>query len=99
VCRYFELSKKHRTSSTSFTCKRKLPFYLLICFIINLVKGFFQAELDRFFQAELDRFFQAITHSRMAKSYYFKEEGVPLKSQNTPEFWPAACDFGKVGLT
>jgi len=54
-----EFIQKHRTSSTAFTRNRKFPFHLLICFIVNFVKGSYQAELDRFFQA--------ITRSRMAK--------------------------------
>ena len=51
--------EKHRNSSTAFTRNRKLPFHLLVCFIINFIKGSYQGELDRFFQA--------ITRSRIAK--------------------------------
>ncbi len=54
-----EFIEKHRNSPTAFTRTRKLPFQLLFCFIINFVKGPYQAELDRFFQA--------ITFSSIAK--------------------------------
>lgn len=46
-----EFIEKHRNSTTAFTRTRKLPFQLLFCFIINFVKGSYQAELDRFFQS------------------------------------------------
>ena len=51
--------EQHRTSPTAFTRNRKIPFHLLICFIINFIKGSYQAELDRFFQV--------LTRSSMAK--------------------------------
>ena len=41
---------KHKTSPKAFTRQRKLPFHLLVCFLINLIKGSYQSELDRFFQ-------------------------------------------------
>ena len=41
---------KHKTSPQAFTRQRKLPFHLLVCFLINLIKGSYQSELDRFFQ-------------------------------------------------
>ena len=59
ILRSPEFVEKHRNSSTAFTRNRKLPFHLLFCFIINFVKGSYQAELDRFFQA--------ITSSSIAK--------------------------------
>ncbi|WP_319409901.1 IS4 family transposase [uncultured Desulfosarcina sp.] len=36
-----------------FTRKRKLPFHVLIVFLINLVKGSYQDELDKFFKTIL----------------------------------------------
>jgi len=42
---------KHKNSPQAFTRQRKLPFHLLFCFLINLIKGSYQSELDRFFQA------------------------------------------------
>lgn len=45
-----EFKEQHRNSPTAFTRNRKLPFHMLICFIINFVKGSYQSELDRFFQ-------------------------------------------------
>lgn len=42
---------RYRNSPNAFTRQRKLPFHLLICFLINFVKGSYQDELDKFFQA------------------------------------------------
>lgn len=41
---------RHRHGDQDFTRQRKLPFYLLFCFLINFVKGAYQHELDKFFQ-------------------------------------------------
>ncbi len=46
-----EFINKHKTSPEAFTRQRKLPFHLLVCFLLNLIKGSYQSELDRFFQA------------------------------------------------
>jgi hypothetical protein len=46
-----EFLSRHRNSPKAFTRQRKLPFHLLICFLINFVKGSYQDELDKFFQA------------------------------------------------
>ena len=54
-----EFIQNHRTSSKAFLRNRKLPFHLLVCFIINFVKGSYQSELDRFFQS--------ITNSNIAQ--------------------------------
>jgi len=45
-----EFIDKHKTSPEAFTRQRKLPFHLLVCFLLNLIKGSYQSELDRFFQ-------------------------------------------------
>jgi hypothetical protein len=42
---------RHRKSPKNFTRNRKLPFHTLIFFLINLIKGSYQDELDKFFQA------------------------------------------------
>ena len=42
---------RHRQSPKDFTRNRKLPFHVLISFLINFVKGSYQDELDKFFQA------------------------------------------------
>jgi hypothetical protein len=42
---------QHRQSPTDFTRKRKLSFPVLILFLINLIKGSYQDELDHFFKA------------------------------------------------
>ncbi len=46
---------RHRKSPKAFTRTRKLPFHTLIFFLINLIKGSYQDELDKFFQA-INRF-------------------------------------------
>lgn len=43
--------ERHRLSPNAFTRNRKLPFPVLIFFLINLIKGSNQDELDGFFQA------------------------------------------------
>jgi hypothetical protein len=45
----------HRQSNKNFTRQRKLPFHVLIAFLINFVRGSYQDELDKFFKA-LHRF-------------------------------------------
>jgi hypothetical protein len=47
--------RRNRQSKTDFTRQRKLPFNLLIVFLINLVRGSYQDELDKFFKS-LHRF-------------------------------------------
>ncbi|MFZ2923270.1 MAG: IS4 family transposase [Desulfosalsimonadaceae bacterium] len=51
--------EKHRNSPTAFTRNRKLPFHLLVCFILSFLKGSYQKELDYFFQT--------ITRSRLTR--------------------------------
>ena len=46
---------RHRQSEKDFTRQRKLPFHLLIAFLINFVRGSYQDELDKFFKT-LHRF-------------------------------------------
>ena len=41
---------RHRQSKTDFTRQRKLPFPVLIAFLINFVRGSYQDELDKFFK-------------------------------------------------
>ena len=41
---------RHRKSKKNFTRKRKLPVNILIVFLINLVRGSYQDELDKFFK-------------------------------------------------
>ena len=41
---------RHRQSDKDFTRNRKLPFHLLIVFLMNFVRGSYQDELDRFFK-------------------------------------------------
>lgn len=46
-----DFSHRHRKSPKAFTRKRSLPFPTLVCFLINLVRGSYQNELDQFFKA------------------------------------------------
>jgi hypothetical protein len=41
----------HRQSEKDFTRQRKLPFHVLIAFLINFIRGSYQDELDKFFKA------------------------------------------------
>jgi hypothetical protein len=41
---------RHRKNKNDFTRNRKLPFQILIVFLINFVKGSYQDELDKFFK-------------------------------------------------
>lgn len=41
---------RHRHKKNDFTRQRKLPFHVLIVFLINFVHGSYQDELDKFFQ-------------------------------------------------
>ncbi|MBF0566967.1 MAG: hypothetical protein HQK89_17215 [Nitrospirae bacterium] len=45
-----EFVSKHRSKAEDFTRDRKLPFHTLLLFLINLVKGSLQDELDNFFK-------------------------------------------------
>ena len=46
---------RSRQSKTDFTRQRKLPFNILIVFLINILRGSYQDELDKFFKT-LHRF-------------------------------------------
>jgi hypothetical protein len=59
-----EFIAKHRIFDQAFTRNRKLPFHVLVCFLLNLIKGSYQSELDRFFQT--------ITRSAVAKRFVSK---------------------------
>ena len=41
---------RHRQSKADFTRNRKLPFNILIIFLVNFVRGSYQDELDKFFK-------------------------------------------------
>jgi hypothetical protein len=45
-----EFVARHRKNKNDFTRQRKLPFHVLIVFLINIVKGSYQDELDKFFK-------------------------------------------------
>jgi len=46
-----EFSARHGSTSKAFTRNRCLPLPTLMCFLINLVRGSYQNELDQFFKA------------------------------------------------
>ena len=50
-----EFIARNRQTEKDFTRQRKLPFHVLIAFLINFVKGSYQDELDKFFKA-INRF-------------------------------------------
>src|SRR4051794_28409245 len=41
---------RHRRSETDFTRQRALPFPVVVLFLLNLIQGALQRELDEFFQ-------------------------------------------------
>jgi len=50
-----EFIARNRKTEKAFTRQRKLPFHVLIAFLLNFVKGSYQDELDKFFKA-INRF-------------------------------------------
>lgn len=71
-----EFIARHRQSDSDFTRKRKMPFHLLIVFLLNVLRGSYQDQLDRFFKIlfRLDvanRFVSkaALTKARMKLKY------------------------------
>ena len=83
--------KRHRQSSKDFTRQRKLPFSTLLFFMINLIKGSYQDELDHFFKA-INRFDvakrivskAALTKARMKLKY---EAFIELNSELVDHFY------------
>jgi len=45
-----EFIARHRQHKFDFTRNRKLPFHVLIVFLLNIVRGSYQDELDKFFK-------------------------------------------------
>jgi len=45
-----EFIARHRQSDIDFTRERKMPFHLLIVFLLNALRGSYQDQLDRFFK-------------------------------------------------
>lgn len=45
-----EFIDRNRQTKKAFTRQRKLPFHVLIAFLLNFVKGSYQDELDKFFR-------------------------------------------------
>jgi hypothetical protein len=83
--------KQHRQSPTDFTRQRKLPFSTLLFFLINLIKGSYQDELDHFFKSifSLDVARRivtkaALTKARMKLKY---EAFIELNSRLTNHFY------------
>lgn len=62
--------KQHRQSPTDFIRQRKLPFPTLVFFLMNLVKGSYQDELDHFFKAifRLDVAKRIVSKAALTKS-------------------------------
>ncbi|MBW2605102.1 MAG: IS4/IS5 family transposase, partial [Deltaproteobacteria bacterium] len=45
-----EFIARHRQTESDFTRERKMPFHLLIVFLLNVLRGSYQDQLDRFFK-------------------------------------------------
>lgn len=58
---------RNRKSKKDFTRNRKLPFHILIAFLLNFVRGSYQDELDKFFKTihRFDVAKAALTKARM----------------------------------
>lgn len=65
-----EFIKQYRQSPTDFIRHRKLPFSMLIFFLMNLIKGSYQDELDHFFKAifNLDVAKRIVTKAALTKA-------------------------------
>jgi hypothetical protein len=68
-----EFIEQHKTTPTAFTRTRKLPFQTLCLFLLNLVKGSTQSELDDFFgvlrQQDIETRFITASAFTQARSY------------------------------
>jgi len=92
---------RHRQHPNDFTRQRKLPFHVLIVFLINFVHGSYQDELDKFFKTifRLDvakRIVSkaALTKARMKLKYEaFVEMNMDLVHYFEKTFKPKTC-FG-----
>ena len=65
-----EFIARHRQSDTDFTRKRKMPFHLLIVFLLNALRGSYQDQLDRFFKIlfQLDVADRVISKAALTKA-------------------------------
>ena len=65
-----EFIARNRYSDKDFTRQRKLPFSVLIAFLINFVRGSYQDELDKFFKAinQLDVAKRIVSKVALAKA-------------------------------
>ncbi len=68
---------RNRYSQKDFTRQRKLPFPVLIAFLVNFVRGSYQDELDKFFKA-INRFNVA---KRIVSKVAFAKARMKLKFQ------------------
>ncbi|MBF0555668.1 MAG: IS4 family transposase [Nitrospirae bacterium] len=65
-----EFVSKHRSKDKDFKRNRKLPFHTLLLFLINLVKGSLQDELDNFFKVlnQADTAVREVTKSALCNA-------------------------------
>ena len=63
-----DFMKKHRISEKDFSRRRKLPFTLLVLFMLNLVRQTLQKELIQFFSLLADKKVNNITKSAFCQS-------------------------------
>jgi hypothetical protein len=70
ILRSPEFVSRHRESDRDFVRNRKLPFHLLIVFILSLLRGSYQDELDRFFKIllRLDVAKRFVTNAALCKA-------------------------------
>jgi hypothetical protein len=102
-----EFIDRHRQNKTDFTRRKKLPFHVLIVFLINFVKGSYQDELDKFFKTLLrsDVAQRVVSKAAFSKARMklkfeaFVELNKHLVSHFEQEFNPCKwCGFRLLGI-
>ena len=81
--------QRHRKNPKDFTRQRKLPFSTLLFFLINLIKGSYQDELDHFFKA-VNRFDIA---KRIVSKAALAKAGMKLKYEAFIELNSQLIDY------
>jgi len=84
-----EFIARHRQSVTDFTRERKMPFHLLVVFLLNALRGSYQDQLDRFFKI----LFRLDVANRMVSKAALTKARMKLKYQAFIELNHRLNDF------
>gem|GEM_PF-4098634 len=81
-----EFFDSNRIGSKSFSRKRILPFHYIIFFLMNLIKGSYQDELDYFFKTirQSRTFLRVVTKSAFCKARKSSSPRLSKNSTNLP---------------